>query len=276
MRWEPNRHQEIGRTDCPGGSDSPEKPGMQDAQRENGRQGPLPYKSQQYWDHVGQEWSDHAQERVWRAHSDAVNTKLFMKWLGPSSGRRLLKTDLFDEAVNEGVWDFLRSRADVVVGMDVSLTTLRRASSTQPDAAVVCADVRRLPFAGNSFDAVISNSTLDHFQELSDMAASLKEFSRIVRPGGGHLVLTIDNLANPVIALRNICRFSGFIDLVYFPTMSARPVGRIASGGCWKTQDYEHLPPRPFCTAPGYSGCMQVDGCTPTVRQICNPNLEIG
>jgi hypothetical protein len=38
------------------------------------------------------------------------------------------------------------------------------------------------------------------------MAASLRELSRTIRPGG-QLVITIDNLANPVIALRNILPF---------------------------------------------------------------------
>jgi SAM-dependent methyltransferase len=160
----------------------------------------------QYWDDIAQAWTKHMPDRLWRTHSDAVNIGLCARWLTRAPVRRLLKTDLFDEAVGEGLWNFLMSRADVVVGMDVSIMTLRGAGSARPRAAVACADVRRLPFADDSFDAVVSNSTLDHFHSLSDMAASLRELSRTVRPGG-QLVITIDNLANPVIALRNILPF---------------------------------------------------------------------
>jgi ubiquinone/menaquinone biosynthesis C-methylase UbiE len=118
----------------------------------------------------------------------------------------LLKTDLFDEAVGEGMWNFLCQRAEVVVGMDVSSTTLRGATIARSRATVTCADVRRPPFAENAFDTVVSNSTLDHFHVLSDMAISLKELFRTVQPGG-QLVITIDNLTNPAIALRNFLPF---------------------------------------------------------------------
>jgi SAM-dependent methyltransferase len=179
---------------------------MNDAERRDQTVSSSSSDDQQYWDDIAHAWTNNAQDRVWRAHSDAVNTGLCARWLVRSPVRRLLKTDLFDEAVGDGLWDFLRERADIVVGMDVSIATLRGASSARPRAAVTCADVRQLPFAGDSFDAVISNSTLDHFHVLTDMAASLKELSRTVRPGG-QLVITIDNLANPAVALRNILPF---------------------------------------------------------------------
>lgn len=164
-----------------------------------------PYE-QRYWDDIALEWTTNEQDRDWRTHSDAVNIKLCARWLSKEPVRNLLKTDLFDEAVGKGMWVFLRGRAKVVMGMDISLLTLRGVRFVRPCAAVTCADVRRLPFASDSFDAVISNSTLDHFHSLSDMAVSLKELSRIIRPGG-RLVITIDNFANPAIALRNILPF---------------------------------------------------------------------
>ena len=182
------------------------KPLMNHAEREDETICPSSSDNQQYWDDIANAWTNNAQDRVWRAHSDAVNIGLCERWLGWLPLTRLLKTDLFDEAVGDGLWDFLSKRADIVVGMDVSIATLRGASSARPHAAMTCADVRRLPFAGDSFDAVISNSTLDHFHVLTDMATSLKELSRIVRPGG-QLVITIDNLANPAVALRNILPF---------------------------------------------------------------------
>ena len=62
--------------------------------------------------------------------------------------------------------------------------------------------MRHLPFAQGAFDGIVSNSTLDHFQSLDDLLVSLKELFRVLRPGG-QMILTLDNLSNPIILLRN-------------------------------------------------------------------------
>ena len=43
----------------------------------------------------------------------------------------------------------------------------------------VGADVCRLPFADQSFDLVLSNSTLDHLESLSELAGALAELRRV-------------------------------------------------------------------------------------------------
>jgi ubiquinone/menaquinone biosynthesis C-methylase UbiE len=72
---------------------------------------------------------------------------------------------------------------------------------------VTWADVRHLPFANNMFDVIVSNSTLDHFKSLDEIVASLHELYRVLQVGG-QLLLTLDNLANPIIALRNALPFA--------------------------------------------------------------------
>jgi SAM-dependent methyltransferase len=64
----------------------------------------------------------------------------------------------------------------------------------------VHADVRALPFGDAEFAAVVSNSTLDHFDSAADITDSLREIGRVLRPGGT-LVVTLDNPWNPVVAL---------------------------------------------------------------------------
>jgi SAM-dependent methyltransferase len=71
---------------------------------------------------------------------------------------------------------------------------------------VVGADVRCLPFASGSFDVIVSPSTLDHFAVSHEIVASLRELWRVLRTGG-QLLLTLDNLANPAVALRNTLPF---------------------------------------------------------------------
>lgn len=50
-----------------------------------------------------------------------------------------------------------------------------------PDADVVRCDAVRLPFADATFDALIANHVLYH---LDDPDAALREFARVLRPGG--------------------------------------------------------------------------------------------
>jgi SAM-dependent methyltransferase len=70
------------------------------------------------------------------------------------------------------------------------------------DLQTIGADVRHLPFANGTFDGIVSNSTLDHFESLDDLSVSLQEIFRVLRPGG-QIILTLDNLSNPIILLRN-------------------------------------------------------------------------
>lgn len=140
-------------------------------------------------------------QRALRAYSDAVNERLLRRWLPRPCGA-VLKTDLFDEAVGRGLAPFLARAATTVAAIDTSPRVLAAAAQRYPALAAVNADVRQLPFADASFDAVVSNSTLDHFETLADVAAGLRELVRVLR-GGGTLVVTLDNLRHPLVALRN-------------------------------------------------------------------------
>ena len=144
--------------------------------------------------------------RLWREHSDAVNLRLIERWLAAGGGRAL-KTDLFDEAVGCGLYAGARARFPRLLGMDLSAAVVRRARHGTPGLAGAAADVRRLPFADGVFDAVVSISTLDHFESTAEIATSLREIRRALRPGG-RLLLTLDNPANPKIRLRNALPWS--------------------------------------------------------------------
>jgi ubiquinone/menaquinone biosynthesis C-methylase UbiE len=114
----------------------------------------------------------------------------------------LLKTDLFDEAVSDGLSSLLSVRSKRVFYIDASLEVHRRAKRRHPNLQTVGTDVRCLPFADGTFDGIVSNSTLDHFKSLDDLVISLKELYRVLQQGG-QMILTLDNLANPIILLRN-------------------------------------------------------------------------
>ena len=164
---------------------------------------PSPACDVQYWVEVVQE---HRAHRLWRRHSDAVNLDWLRREMPPDRVPRLLKTDLFDEALDDGLVAWLATKAQMVVGIDLAPNTVQAAQTRHGDFRGLAADVRHLPFADGNFDTVVSNSTLDHFRTSAELGDSLKELSRVLRPGG-ELFLTLDNPLNPIIALRNALPF---------------------------------------------------------------------
>lgn len=117
---------------------------------------------------------------------------------------RALKTDLFDEASGPYHHAHFLSSWGSFVGLDRNPLVVRRAKARLGGSALcVVADVRRLPFVAGAFPVIASLSTLDHFEAKREISASLHELAR-VQPPGGRLLLTLDNPANPEVALRRL------------------------------------------------------------------------
>lgn len=139
---------------------------------------------------------------LWRRHSDTVNRRLVDQWLQGRRFERVLKTDLWDEAVADGVAPALASHAREVHGVDVASLTVASAVARHPWLHAITADVRDLPVDEGAYDAVLSLSTLDHLPGLGAVEQALGELRRVLRPGG-ELLITFDNRANPAVAVRN-------------------------------------------------------------------------
>lgn len=159
-----------------------------------------------YWEAVTAEWRARHSHWLWRKHSDAVNAALCVRWLPPGKAGTLLKTDLFDEAVSEGLYPVLSGRASRVIGMDLSLGVVSAAAARYGGLRALSADARYLPFVDGCFQTVVSISTLDHFERPADIARSLCEIHRVLGKDD-LLILTLDNQTNPVVALRNALPF---------------------------------------------------------------------
>ena len=159
-----------------------------------------------------------------RAYGDEVNRVLLERWL-PKSAGRVLKTDLFEEAVGAGLAQLLGERFQRVDAIDVSRAVAGEAARRHPEINVACCDVRELPYEDGAFDAVVSTSTLDHFETVADIRAALRELRRVLAPGGT-LIVSLDNLANPLVAVRNALPFRWLhrIGLVpYYVGATCRP-----------------------------------------------------
>jgi SAM-dependent methyltransferase len=178
-------------------------------------------KDAERWDGFAGLWLDVTPQRLWRRHSDAVNRALLAAWL-PARPRRILKTDLFDEVASSGLVPSLLVRAEEVVAIDVSPRVVAAAGAANPALLALQADVRSLPFPDCSFDVVVSNSTLDHFASRAEVESALAEIFRVLEPGG-HLVVSLDNPANPAVAARRAIPRTAF-DLAwrYHPRLAVR------------------------------------------------------
>lgn len=89
-----------------------------------------------------------------------------------------------------------RQRADLYVGIDLSLGALRMAQG-RFGRSWMQADALRLPFAEGSFDVVAFSSVLHH---IGDRGGALAEARRVLRPGGWAFAFD-PNLLHPAMLL---------------------------------------------------------------------------
>jgi SAM-dependent methyltransferase len=127
-------------------------------------------------------WEEHAEEWVawarapghdsyWQFHRD-----VFLE-LVPPPGRRTL-----DLGSGEGrLSRHLDSLGHEVVAVDASPAMVLAAKDDSPGIGVVRADAARLPFAEDSFDAVVAFMSV---QDVDDYRGAISEAARVLSPGG--------------------------------------------------------------------------------------------
>ncbi|HYI38045.1 MAG TPA: methyltransferase domain-containing protein [Thermoleophilaceae bacterium] len=115
-----------------------------------------------------------------------------VRGLAPAPGRRVLDAGC---GRGEVLLACARAGADVA-GLDYSEAAVeitKEVLAEVPDADVRRGDVTALPWANASFDAVLFGDVIEHLDP-DQAVAAIREFRRVLRPGGTLLVHTAPNL----------------------------------------------------------------------------------
>ena len=159
--------------------------------------------TEQHWKEVADDGLANLSIPLWRSFCDQMYLRLMNAWIDDRRFRATLKTDLFDEVVGEGLAEWMLSVSDHAEGIDLVPDIAQKAAARHPGLVTHQADVRCLEvYPTHCFDLIVSNSTLDHFVDESDLRRSLEELARVLFPGG-LLFVTLDNPLNPIISIRN-------------------------------------------------------------------------
>jgi SAM-dependent methyltransferase len=150
----------------------------------------------QFWGDTGRRFSDlHGAASTSSYFDDEC--RLFREHFPALEGCALLKTDLWNEAKNTRILKWADEQGAFVYGVDISAPTALEAKAAfrgRPSRLVV-GDVRQLPFAPGSFDAIYSMGTIEHFPETE---AAVCELARLLKPGG-RMILGVPNKHDPFL-----------------------------------------------------------------------------
>lgn len=110
---------------------------------------------------------------------------LISRLIGPLRGQKVLKLDLWNEAVNTRLLQWISEQGATAYGVDVSTVTTKRARKNNIDGDgclhLAQSDIRHLPFPAETFDVVYTMGTIEH---MDDYDAAIREVCRVLKPGG--------------------------------------------------------------------------------------------
>ncbi len=116
------------------------------------------------------------------AFTKRVSTAL--RWIG--SGRKVLDVGAGDGSISERI----RMEGNSVTAFDFAEAV--SSASRYPGLVIKAGEAHSLPFEDGSFDTVFAGEILEHYE---DPAVLVKEWSRVLKPGGSLVITTPDGKA---------------------------------------------------------------------------------
>ena len=195
---------------------------------------------------------------------------LIERWGGIPQAGRVLKTDLFEEAMGpDALLTELCSDDVCTIGIDVSPLGAQQARSNdaQARAHYLIGDSRHLPFADRSFALILSPSSLDHFLDPSDLGRSLLELKRVLQPGG-RLIITLDNRQNVFDPLLRLAIRLGLVPYYIGRSYTIRELCQELERAGLEVQDTMAIIHHPRLVAVGLVGLANALGLPPITRVV--------
>jgi SAM-dependent methyltransferase len=146
------------------------------------------HRIQDRWDHIAAQVPDlypAASTQYYRRREIDLITSTF----GSLHGKKVLKLDLWNEAFNTRILNWMASQNAEVHGLDISSEITNRARQNgRSDNQVMDltqADIRLIPYAENCFDFVYTMGTIEHVDEYTQ---AISEVYRVLKPGGKAII----------------------------------------------------------------------------------------
>lgn len=116
---------------------------------------------------------------------------MFGEFFPPLKGRRVLKSDLWNEVNNTRILGWLAEQGAQVYGFDISSYLVENTKKNFREAGLKAdirkSDMRKLPYRDNYFDCIYSMGTIEH---IPDYEKAVGEFYRVLKPGGVAIIGT--------------------------------------------------------------------------------------
>jgi len=162
---------------------------------------------------------------------------LFTLFFPKLNERRILKTDLWDEAKNTEILLWAAKQGAKPAGVDIAFDTVRQAKTVMQgyDPAFAMADLRALPFQPETFDLIYSMGTIEHFQ---DYETAVQQMFRVLKPHGV-AIIGVPNRYDPFLrplmvwGLQRLGQYAYGLELSFTPRQLkelAKSAGFIVTG----------------------------------------------
>ncbi|HER44123.1 MAG TPA: SAM-dependent methyltransferase [Candidatus Eisenbacteria bacterium] len=155
---------------------------------------------ERFWDALAGHEYEHANEKLNRVHTQRFREAI--KLLPVEEDSRVLNVW---SRVGDGVPFLRRAFGEFeLVNAELSLQMLKASTKLNPREMHVQTSLHELPFAGSSFDAVMSLETLEH---VPDPLLFLREVRRVLTPNGVLVMSLPPSAAEWTSTVNNILKF---------------------------------------------------------------------